>query len=485
LPSELLLSDAAVAAADVPLCVDLDGTLVRSDTLVESLLSLRPSGRQIATLFQALAQGRAAFKAQVASLATVDPVTLPYNKPMVEYVRAERARGRRTVLATAADMRVATAVADHLGLFDEVIASDGALNLKGAAKADALARRFGEAGFAYAGNEAADLAVWDKARSAVLVSAPKAVAARVERTHPIERRFEDGRSSLGALLRALRPHQWVKNLLVGVPVLTGAHNFLDAGVLARAAGAFFAFSFVASAIYVVNDLLDLAADRAHPKKRNRPLASGAVPIGTALAAAAGLLLAGGLLGILFGLLPVLALYVAVAVGYSVWLKERPLVDVFALAALYTLRLFAGGLATGYYVSLWLLGFSGFFFLGLAFLKRVEELTSLERRGGKSAARRGYEPRDKDILQLFGCCSAFIASLVLALYVDSATAVANYGRPALMWGAVPLLLFWQCRLWLSTARGHMHEDPIVYAARDWVSWLVVAGLVLVVASAHLL
>lgn len=485
--STLLLANDAVSVEDVPLCVDLDGTLVRTDTLVELLVGLRPGGREMAGILQSLVAGRAAFKSQVASLGAIDPAAFPYVEPLIDYVRAERARGRRIVLATAADAKVAEVVAAHLGLFDEVIASDGTRNLKGHAKAEALVKRFGERGFAYAGNESSDLAVWEAARAAVLVNVPRAVAAKVERMIPVERRFDERGSTAKALLRAMRPHQWSKNLLVVVPVLTGAHNLLDMAVWAEAAVAFVAFSLLASAIYVVNDIFDITADRAHPKKRHRPFASGALSVPAGLAAAASLLLVSGGLGAAFasGILPVLALYALVAVGYSIWLKERPLVDVFALAALYTLRLFAGGLATGYHVSLWLLGFSGFFFLGLAFLKRVEEMTSLGRRGGKVAARRGYDAQDKDILQLFGCCSSFISALVLALYVDSTTAAANYSRPELMWGAVPLMLFWQCRLWLSTARGRMHEDPLVFAARDWASWLVVAGLVLVILSAHVI
>lgn len=482
--TELLAND-AISDEDVPLCVDLDGTLVRTDTLVELLAGLRPGGVEIFDIARSLATGRAAFKSRIASFATFDPGTLPYVEPLVDFVRAEKARGRRIVLATAADAKVAEAVAAHLGLFDEVIASDGTRNLKGPAKARALVERFGDRGFAYAGNEAADLAVWDSARTAVLVNVRKDVAAKVARIVPVERRFDDSRPKLKALLSAFRPHQWSKNLLVAVPVLTGAHNLLDAAVWTKAAAAFAAFSLVASALYVVNDILDIAADRAHPKKRHRPFASGALSVPTGLAAAFGLLLAGGVLGAAFGILPPLTLYGLAAAAYSFMLKEQPLVDVFTLAALYTLRLFAGGLATGYHVSLWLLGFSGFFFLGLAFLKRVEEMVSLARRGGTAAARRGYKPQDKDILQLFGCCSAFISALVLVLYVESATAVANYSRPELMWGAVPLILFWQCRLWLSTARGYMHEDPIVYAARDWVSWIVGGCLVLLIVSAHVL
>ena len=404
------------------------------------------------------------------------PRSLPYNEELIEYLRAEKARGRRLVLATAADGAVARSVASHLGLFDEVIASDGAHNLKGENKAASLVERFGEKGFSYAGNARSDLAVWAHAKAAVIVNAPAAVADRVARTVPVEARFDRTRSRAKALLRALRPHQWVKNLLVFVPAITGAHGLREPGVWASAIAAFFAFSAVASAIYLINDLCDLSADRAHPRKRHRPFASGALQPPLGLATGAILLAFGAALGATCGLLPILGLYAVTSLAYSLWLKEQPLVDIFALATLYTLRLFAGGVATGYFVSLWLLGFSGFFFLSLAGLKRVEELRALAERGDTTAARRGDMAQDREILQTFRCCAAFVSALVLALYVQSETAVSMYATPGLIWGAVPLLLFWQCRLWLSTARGYMHDDPIVYAARDWVSWIVGAALV---------
>ena len=484
-PTNAEIGRAPASADDAPLCIDLDGTLVRTDTMLEALARLRPDGRQALGLFAALLRGRAVMKKQLAELAALDPASLPYTEPLIAYLGMQKARGRRLVLATASDRRIAEAVADHLDLFDEVIASDGARNLKGAAKADAIVARFGERGFVYAGNEQADVAVWDRACAAILVNTPRRVAAKVERAMPVEWRVDDAGSTLRSIVRAVRPHQWLKNLLVAVPVLTGAQTFFNAVLWAKVVLAFVAFSFVASGLYVVNDILDIAADRAHPKKRLRPFANGALSIPTGLAAAFVLLGASGLIGGVIGILPALALYVVLALSYSVFLKEQPLVDIFVLATLYTLRLVAGGLATGYHVSLWLLGFSGFFFLGLAFLKRVEEMGSLARRDAASAARRGYEGQDREILQLFGCCSAFVSTLVLALYVNSAPAISAYRSPALMWGTVPLMLFWQCRLWLSTARGYMHEDPIVYAARDWVSWLVVAGLVLVVLAAHFL
>jgi len=284
------------------------------------------------------------------------------------------------------------------------------------------------------------------------------------------------------LIRALRPHQWVKNLLTVVPLISSG-QLADATGWLRTLESFAAFSAIASAIYVVNDISDLAADRAHPRKRLRPFASGAVPIAYGVAMVPVLVAVAATLGWWSGAFAAVACYAIVAVMYTVHLKERPLVDVFVLATLYTIRLFGGGEASGHPVSLWLLGFSGFVFLSLALVKRVSELIRLAARQMTHAARRGYFVEDIVILEVMGCAATFASALVLSLYVQSDIASLTYARPTMLWGMVPLLLFWQCRIWLSTARGYMHDDPIVYAARDWVSWVVAVSLGVVVLLAR--
>ena len=268
-----------------------------------------------------------------------------------------------------------------------------------------------------------------------------------------------------------------------MPIFT-AQALGEAAAWSGAVLAFLALCATASAIYIVNDLSDLAADRAHPRKRLRPFASGVLPPAIGLAMAAVLLPIGLALAAVGGLLPAILIYAVLSIGYSTWLKTQPLVDVFALAALYTIRLFAGGEATGHLVSLWLLAFSSFLFLSLALVKRVEELRMLAAAGGRRTARRGYEAADAGILQSFGIGAMFASTLVLALYVQSEAIAARYATPGMLWGLVPLLLFWQCRIWLSTARGYMHDDPIVYAASDRVSWAVVAGIVVLLVLARL-
>ena len=466
----------------LPLCVDLDGTLIHSDSLAESVASLCGDPRLGLAFLKLPFTGRAAFKHQVACWSPLEADLLPYNQKLLAYLRAQKAAGRYLVLATAANRILAEAVAAYLGLFDEVIASDEAHNLKGADKAAALCARFGEGGFVYAGDDASDIAVWKRAGGAILVNTAPSVARRAERMTPVETRLAGPRRAAKTLLRAMRPHQWLKNLLVFVPIFT-AHALSDLTAWANAVLTFAAFCATASSIYLINDAVDLPADRKHPRKRERPLASGALSLTTALLAAGLLAAAGSGLAVAAGAGLVLAGYAVMSVSYSLKLKELPLVDVFVLAALYTVRIFGGGVATGYALSLWLLGFSGFFFLGLALLKRVAELSELGRKQQRFASRRGYSIEDLPILQTFGCAASFASSLVLVLFVQRETTAEQYASPGLLWGVVPLMLFWQCRLWLSTTRGYMHDDPIVYSGRDWVSWMVGGGVMLLLIVAH--
>jgi 4-hydroxybenzoate polyprenyltransferase len=464
----------------LPLCVDLDGTLIRSDMLLEGFCALATDPMVFSALLFLL-RGRAAFKQSIAARAPMDPALLPYNETLLTWLREQKAAGRYLVLATASDQRVARSIADHIGIFDEVIASDGSHNLKGEAKARALVARFGAKGFCYAGNANSDLPIWRQAASAVVVNAPSGALAQVRKTMPVELAIADRPNLLRELLRAMRPHQWVKNILVFVPILT-AHALTETSAWIGGAILFAAFCCTASAIYLINDLLDIAADRAHPRKRLRPFACGAIPLPIGVLAAGILLAAGLALAVIGQVAWIIVLYAAMSISYSLRLKELPLVDVFMLGALYTIRLFGGGEATGHRLSLWLLGFSSFLFLSLALLKRVEEMMSLLNSGGSKAARRGYSPADTPILQLFGVASAFASSIVLSLFVQSEANAQHYASPNLLWLIVPLLLYWQCRMWLAGARGQMHHDPIVYAARDRISWAIGAGVSAVLIAA---
>lgn len=467
----------SAGAAPLPLCVDMDGTLLRIDTLHEATFGALQAGpAALLRLLGALRQGKAALKAAAAEAWSFDPATLPTSAAVLAHIAAARAEGRRIVLCTATHRAIAERVAGHLGLFDEVIATEGDDNLRGPRKAEVLVQRFGRGGFDYIGNDASDLPVWAAAASAVAANAPPGVLRQARAQGLVVQELRDGAAegaTARALLRALRPHQWLKNALCLVPPVAAA----DFGVSAWAGAliAMVAFSLMASGIYVVNDLCDLAADRAHPKKQRRPFASGALSLRTGLLMAPLLILGGAMLGWMAGVLPILLVYAVASIAYSLALKEQPLVDVFMLAGLYTIRLFGGGEASGHPVSLWLLSFSGFIFLSLALVKRVAELDRLMKAQRRKVSRRGYTVEDASILQGFGCAATFASSVVLLLYIQSEVAARTYASPTILWGCVPLLLLWQCRLWISTTRGYMDDDPIVYAARDWVSWAIFACL----------
>ncbi|HLY88856.1 MAG TPA: UbiA family prenyltransferase [Acetobacteraceae bacterium] len=477
-------STSQLAPIGLPLCIDLDGTLLRIDSLFEATFSaVLADWRVLFQLPRWLAEGRAHLKQELAARWEFVAAQLPYDQDVVQLIELERARGRRIVLCTAADERIANAVAAHLGLFDDVIASDGSSNLRGERKAAELCRRFGEHGFVYAGNDSTDYAVWRHAAAAVVVNAPSSVARTAAELCRVAATIDDRAPRMRAALRALRPYQWVKNVFTLVPLLA-AGDFANGAGWRHSLAIMAAFCATASAIYLINDLSDLAADRAHPRKRLRPFASGALSLASGLAMVPVLFVLGAWLGLASGAVEALAVYAALSLGYTIRLKEQPLIDVFILAALYTIRLFGGGEASGHPVSMWLLGFSSFLFLSLALVKRVSELYRLQSAALSKTERRGYVVQDLPMLQMFGCASSFASAVVLSLYVQSDTALHAYARPSMLWGVIPLLLFWQCRLWLSASRGYMNDDPIVYAARDWVSWLVFAGVVGVAVAAWL-
>lgn len=475
---------AAAPDRPLPLCVDLDGTLLRGDSLVEGALALAARAPwSLPARLARLRHGRAALKQSLARDATLDPARLPWNPAVLALLEDAGAAGRTRVLCTGADARVADAVAGHLGLFEEVIASDGRRNLTGEAKAAALVERFGERGFDYAGNARDDLAVWAHARGAIVVGAGDDLAREAAQRCTLLAHLPQADGGLRAWRDALRPHQWLKNLLVCVPLLA-AHRLLDPASALAALGAFLAFCLCASGAYLLNDLLDLQADRAHPRKRQRALASGRLAPAAALLAAP--LLAAAGLGLAAAIGPGLAAlvgaYVAATLAYSLGLKRVAALDVVALALLYTLRVLAGAAAIGVPVSFWLLAFSMFIFTSLALLKRCTELVALREAGRREAEGRGYHLDDLPLLRAVGAGAGLVAVLVLALYVDSPGSRALYARPEALWLLCPLVLGWVLRAWLLAHRGRMHDDPVVFALTDRSSLVVGAGCALALLAA---
>lgn len=473
--------------ASIPLCVDLDGTLIRTDVLWESLiLLLKRNPLYLLALPFWLLRGRAYMKKQIATRTELNAADLPYHEPFLEYLKAEHRQGRRLILATAADLRLAQNVARHIGLFSEVIASDGATNMRGKNKGNTLSERFGKKAFDYAGNSTVDLPVWEQSRAAIVVNANDHLAQRAGNLTTVARVFNEPASFFGALLKASRPHQWIKNVIIFVPLVT-SHSLGDAALLGRALLAFVAFSLCASGVYMLNDLLDLGADRHHSTKKFRPFASGRLPLPVGLVLAPLLLASSAVIAAFasWNFLAMLGIYFALTTTYSWRVKKIPLLDVFFLAGLYTMRLIAGHAATGIDYSFWLLAFSMFIFLSLALVKRFTELHGLRRENRHDSKGRGYNSGDLEVVAMLGIASGFMAVLVMALYVNSEQVRILYHHPEVLLLMCPLLLYWISRIWLFAHRGWMHDDPVIFALKDRVSYLIgaLATGVIWLASIH--
>jgi 4-hydroxybenzoate polyprenyltransferase/phosphoserine phosphatase len=452
------------------LAVDLDGTLVKTDLLVECVIGLLKQRPWCAFLLPIwLLKGTAYLKQQVARRASLDVTTLPYRTKLLDYLRMRRNQGARIVLATAADARLARQIADHLGVFDFVLASDGVTNLRGQNKRDSLVREFGEKGFDYAGNSRRDLPVWAAGRRAIVIGSPSGVDGVLQVDHV----FDDGAPGWRDYVAPLRPQHWLKNLLIFVPLLA-AHRLDDPAALLKLVLAFVAFGCAASSGYLANDLLDLPADRDHPVKQLRPFAAGKLPLSYALIMIPALLSIAGLLGAsVSGLfLGALAAYFGLSATYSLYIKRIVILDVIFLAGLYTMRLLAGSAAVRIWPSHWLLALSTFLFLSLALVKRYGELAVMKRIDGDHAKARAYEIADGELLAAMGIASGYMAVLVLALYINSDKAQALYGRYQLIWLLCPLLLYWISDMWLVAHRGKMSDDPLYFAVKDRTSRVLI-------------
>jgi 4-hydroxybenzoate polyprenyltransferase/phosphoserine phosphatase len=469
--------------SSVPLCIDLDGTLIRSDLLVESMFAL--IARNPLTVFAILAwlfRGKAYLKQQIARHVELDVSTLPYNRDVLAWVR-EQQKLRPVILCTASDRKLATPVAEHVGGFSAVLASDGVQNLSGTNKAQALISLYGDRGFDYAGNASIDLKVWSHARAAIVVEPGSRLAKAAARVTSVERNFAAPRASLRIWVKALRMHQWVKNVLVFLPLLV-AHRIFDRAAVASSLLAFLCFGLCASSVYLTNDLFDLGADRQHPRKRHRPFAAGSLPLLAGPLAAVALLVGSFVLAwfIAPAFLAVLFSYYILTTGYSLRFKRIMMLDVMVLAMLYTTRILAGAAAVRTFPSFWLLAFSMFIFLSLAMIKRYTELLAAQKIGKVTASGRGYDVNAIPLIQSLGGSSGYLAVLVLALYIDSTASEALYRHPHYLWLLCPLLLYWISRTWAIAHRGIMHDDPVVFAVMDNVSRLIMALAAVIVVMA---
>ncbi len=463
-----------------PLCVDLDGTLTKVDTLYDTfMLLVRKNPWALLHLPAWLAGGKANLKAHLTRAVTLDVSRLPYNQALLAYLHNQRELGRPIYLATGADRQLAERVAAHLGLFDGILASDGARNLTGKHKLAKFREFFPAGQFDYIGNAMPDLELLAASVEPKLANPSMALRSSLRsRGIRVDQCFHD-RAPIGpSMIRAVRVHQWAKNVLIFLPFILGHKWNLDVARLALLA--FFCFSFCASGTYLVNDLLDMEADRHHLKKRMRPFAAGDLPVPGGLAISAALI---ALSAVCAAFLPRafliwLGMYFACTLAYTFKLKSMVLVDVLALSGLYTLRLLAGGAATTTPISHWLSGFSIFLFLSLAIVKRFAELQNTLEGGLTPKSGRGYQLSDIEQMRSFGTASAFAAVVVFANYISSFDVMALYHQPRLLWLDVPLLILWLSRVWLLASRGELNEDPVVFALTDRMSLVIGAGVAVI-------
>lgn len=466
------------------LAVDLDGTLIATDLLYECAFKLVRSNPLFLFMLPFwLLAGKARLKHEVFSRVTPDPEALPYRAEVINAVTKAKAQGRKTVLATASCQVHAQAIADHLGVFDDVIGSTRSENLRSHVKAKRLVADYGEAGFDYLGNSADDVKVFDVARKGIAV-APDMAARKWANAHGTDILCDVRAGSPKDYLKMMRVHQWAKNTLIVVPAILD-HRILESAVIMQVIAAFFAFSFLASAVYIFNDLFDLSMDRKHPTKRNRPLAAGRVAFGSALRIA--FFLIGFSIILTATLPPVFALvllgYFIATTAYSIRVKQYLLIDVLTLAGLYTVRVIAGAAATTIPPSFWLLAFSLFFFLSLALVKRYVELDQSDADAKQKLSGRGYRPEDKDIIAQAGMASGFASVVVLALYLHSPEVYALYDQPWLVWPLCPLVLYIIIRIWILARRREFNDDPVVFITTDWRSQIMIGlgALMLMIAA----
>ena len=471
---------------EIPLVVDLDGTVIKSDLLYESaLLFLKRNPLNIFLIIRWLLCGISVLKIKLAERVKIDIESLPYNQSFLEFLKRESEKGRELILATASAQIYSQKVADHLRIFSKVMATDEKNNLMGSKKLERLVSLYGEKGFDYAGDSSTDIVIFPHCRNAHLINASDNTIKKAGRSANLS--TVDKKPTVGLVhsLKAARIYQWTKNLLLFVPLVT-SHNILNLKLFIINVLGFFAFSLCASATYIMNDLFDLESDRKHPRKKNRPFASGDLSISKGILMSGILGLSGLLLSFFLRLdfLFYIVFYILLTSLYSFFLKKHVLVDVLTLAGLYTIRIFAGAKLIGVNVSFWLFAFSVFLFFGLALVKRCTELQLIVKSGKMDLSGRDYCSEDLQTLRSMGITGSFISVVVFALYINSTGGLSLYARPELLWAICPALLLWINRLWIKTSRGQMHDDPLIFTLKDNVSRYLLLFIFLVVLIAQI-
>lgn len=468
----------------LPLFVDLDGTLIKSDWMLEAILAM--VSNKPTSIFQIalwLTKGRSNLKQHLAEAVTIDIASLPINREFFEFLKEEKSNARELILISASDQKAVTAVSDHYDLFDAAIGSDGTINLKSEAKLARIQKYVEGGGFSYAGNSAADLAVWQGADEIIVVNAESSIAEKAKSLDTEQQpilEFDKPPTLLPRLLKAMRPHQWLKNFLIFLPLIL-SHQLGEPDLLMLTVLAFVSFSLCASSVYFLNDLLDIESDRLHNSKSKRPFAAGTLPLEYGVFGAPLLFLLSLVFASLVGVqfFAVLIGYSLITCLYSLYLKRLYLLDVVTLSLLYTLRIIAGSAAIAITTTDWLIAFSGFLFLGLALLKRTTELRNLVIDGQVSTRGRDYNTDRLLVVAVLGIMSSAASILVFMVYISAANITYLYSSPALLWAICPLLIAMLARVWLKSYAGTLDEDPVLFASHDRLSqvMLVLSGAIL--------
>jgi len=454
-----------------PICVDLDGTLMRTDSFVEMLISFVRSNpfRLIKVAYFLISRGKGYTKSKLAENTGVSEKLLPFHSEFLKFLIDQKKQNRRLILTTGSSEIFAKKVSDHLGIFDQVIASTSKINMIGKKKLKAVHSLLGGKPFAYAGNSHQDIPLWLAAEEQFFVNTPARIKRKVlKKKNRLKQEFKSVPFSLSNFFKAIRIHQWTKNLLIFVPLIT-AHSFdLDSFKICFLS--FLAFGLCASSSYIFNDILDIQFDRLSKSKSARPFANGefSIKFGVLLIILlfVGAIAFSTLVSINLGYL--LLIYFLSSVLYSVYFKPFAIVDLIFLASFFTFRVFVGIVVLEVSFSIWLINFCFLTFFGLAACKRYTEIS---RNGKSKLPGRNYEFSDQTFLMNLGLASCFTALVIFLLFIDHLNLTDTYSNPQFLWGIFPILLFWFSRIWWLNVKDKLDEDPLIFAIRDIPSILV--------------
>jgi len=477
------MCDQMAPEPDPPLFVDLDGTLIKTNTLHEAILALvRTAPQRLLLLPFWLMRGQAYLWHRLSQLVSLNVALLPYRPEVIEYLKREKRASREITLISGAHYTLVEGVARHLNLFDHCMGSDEMAHLIGEKKLSVIVHSYRKKSFDYIGDSRADLPIWKESRRAVIAGSNMSLVAQLRKCADSYDHIEPlEKPGIRSFLKAMRVYQWAKNLLLFAAIFLG-HQFNNLPLIFDVLQGFAAFSLCGSAMYILNDLMDLEADRLHARKRKRPFAAGDISLATGALISVVLLLGAFAIAISLplGFAAMLGVYFTLTLLYTFYFKEKLLVDVFILASLYTIRVWAGGVCAGIEISHWATAFFMCLFLSLALAKRHSELTaSAGAQEDKQLNRRGYRPSDTQFVLVYGCGSSLMSVLVIAIYLNSPDVSVHYRRPSLLWFVCPTLAYWTSRLWILAARGELDEDPVLFAIKDKISYLLGAIIVMIV------